>query len=67
MAKLSEQEKFWREEGRRLCREGQGPTEEDMEDWLLDGVCEAIDGCLVETDGHCPHGAPSWFLFFGLI
>jgi hypothetical protein len=32
-----------------------------------DGGCEAIDGCLVEPDGSCDHGHPSWLLALGLI
>jgi len=32
-----------------------------------DGVCEAVDGCPVEPDGICPHGAPSWHLVMGII
>lgn|GEM_PF-2195672 len=33
----------------------------------MEGVCEATDGCLVEPDGVCPHGHPSWLLHLGLI
>jgi hypothetical protein len=32
-----------------------------------DGSCEAFDGCLVEPDGTCDHGQPSWLLALGLI
>jgi hypothetical protein len=32
-----------------------------------DGGCEATDGCLVEPDGTCDHGQPSWLLVLGLI
>ena len=32
-----------------------------------DGGCEATDGCLVEPDGTCDHGQPSWLLALGLI
>ena len=35
--------------------------------WLDEGVCEATDGCLVEPDGRCTHGYPSWLLELGLI
>lgn len=31
------------------------------------GGCEATDGCLVEPDGTCPHGHPSWMIALGLI
>ena len=32
-----------------------------------DGGCEATDGCVVEPDGTCDHGQPSWLLALGLI
>ena len=43
------------------------PTFEELEEWMMDGVCEATDGCRVEIDGVCQHGYPSWFLQMGLI
>jgi hypothetical protein len=43
------------------------PDEEQLEEWMLDDVCEATDGCLTEPDGVCPHGHPSWLLRLGLI
>jgi hypothetical protein len=43
------------------------PTEEQLEFWAFDGICEATDGCEVEPDGICPHGHPSWLLKLGLI
>ena len=43
------------------------PDMEDLHEWLMDSVCEATDGCVVEHDGVCEHGHPSWFLHFGLI
>lgn len=42
------------------------PSEDDLEAWMIDDVCEASDGCLVEPDGVCPHGHPSWLLRLGL-
>ena len=47
--------------------EFEAPDLETLLDWLLDSVCEALDGCIVEHDGRCPHGYPSWFLALGLI
>ncbi len=32
-----------------------------------DGGCEATDGCVVEPDGTCEQGQPSWLLALGLI
>jgi hypothetical protein len=43
------------------------PTFEEMAEWAEEGGCEAIDGCWVETDGHCRHGAPSWLLYLGAV
>jgi len=46
---------------------GVQPSDDQLEEWLDEGVCEALDGCMVEPDGHCPHGSPSWLLHLGLI
>ncbi len=43
------------------------PDESELEEWSLDGVADATDGCSVEPDGECPHGHPSWILRLGLI
>jgi len=43
------------------------PDEEQLEEWIFDGVCDATDGCTVEPDGVCPHGHPSWLLRLQLI
>ena len=40
---------------------------EQLQEWLMDGICEATDGCMVEPDGICPHGCNSWLLELGLI
>lgn len=42
------------------------PSVEQLEAWADDGVCEATDGCTVESDGYCEHGCPSWLLKLGL-
>lgn len=31
------------------------------------GSCMATDGCVIETDGTCEHGHPSWLVRLGLI
>ena len=36
-------------------------------EWDEEGFCEATDGCVVESDGTCPHGHRSWLLELGLI
>jgi len=43
------------------------PTVDQLEEWMVDGVCEATDGCIVEPDGRCEHGHSSWMLRLGLI
>ena len=44
------------------------PDLETLEEWMLDGCCEATDGCSpIEPDGTCIHGYPSWLLHLGLI
>jgi hypothetical protein len=43
------------------------PTMGELRSWMFDGTCEAIDGCIVEPDGRCPHGAPSWLIYMGMI
>lgn len=42
------------------------PTLGDLMEWEEMGVCEATDGCLVEPDGVCPHGFPSWLIEMGI-
>jgi len=36
-------------------------------EWDNDGICEATDGCIVEPDGTCEHGCPSWLIRLGFI
>lgn len=45
------------------------PDWETLEQWADEGVCEAAcpHHCLVEPDGRCEHGNPSWLLKLGLI
>jgi len=44
------------------------PDMDTLLEWLLmDGDCEATDGCLIEPDGVCHHGYPSWLLQLGMI
>lgn len=38
------------------------PPFDQMLEWLAKGIAEATDGCIVEPDGTCPHGCPSWFI-----
>lgn len=43
------------------------PSIKTMERWMNDGVAKATDGCRVEPDGTCPHGARSWMMVLGVI
>lgn len=43
------------------------PTVGMVRAWMFDSVVEALDGCCVEPDGRCPHGAPSWLLALGVV
>ena len=45
----------------------QPPSIEQLEEWMQEGGCEAIDECWVEPDGTCEHGCRSWLLIMGLI
>lgn len=42
------------------------PTDDMLEEWVMDSVCEATDGCTVEPDGQCPHGHTSWLRIMGV-
>jgi hypothetical protein len=44
------------------------PSMEELAEWVFDSMCEARcpHRCIVEHDGHCPHGNPSWLLYLGL-
>lgn len=43
------------------------PSDDQIEEWVYDSVCETPCGCRVEPDGHCEHGNPSWLIILGLI
>ena len=44
------------------------PDPDTLEDMVKDRIdCEATDGCIVEPDGTCEHGFPSWFLYLDII
>jgi hypothetical protein len=43
------------------------PDTEDLAVMVAEGECETTDGCIVEPDGVCEHGHPSWLLYYGLI
>jgi hypothetical protein len=43
------------------------PSIKTLQKWADDGVAKATDGCKVEPDGKCIHGAKSWLLVLGMI
>ena len=43
------------------------PDMEQISDWVFDCICEALDECPIEPDGHCEHGYPSWLIALNLI
>lgn len=45
----------------------ENPDIDQISEWVSDSVCEAVDGCMVEPDGTCEHGFPSWLLQLGMI
>jgi hypothetical protein len=49
-----------------VCK-GCKPSVEKAEQWMENGIAKAVDGCEVEPDGKCEHGAPSWLLVCGCI
>lgn len=43
------------------------PSLKSLEKMSMDGIARALDGCRIEHDGVCQHGAPSWLLHMGFI
>jgi len=43
------------------------PDMDQLGSWVSDCIAESLDGCMVEPDGHCAHGLPSWLLALGMI
>jgi hypothetical protein len=53
---------------RRMDAEFAGSLEiDDLMDIMNEGMGETADGCIVEPDGHCPHGHQSALLVLGMI
>jgi hypothetical protein len=46
----------------------QEPSDEQLEDWALDlEPQEAVDSCILKNRAAvCPHGYPSWLVYFNL-
>ena len=43
------------------------PDEDELAEWLADGVCRCPDDCLVAPDGVCEHGLASWQLVLAAV
>ena len=43
------------------------PDMEQIEYWVFDSICEALDECPIEPDGYCEHNYPSWLIALNLI
>ena len=44
------------------------PPMDRIQQMVFDEIpCEALDGCIVEPDGQCEHGYPSWPVALGII
>ena len=38
------------------------PDDDNLAEWVADGVCRCPDECIVAPDGWCEHGLASWWL-----
>jgi hypothetical protein len=38
------------------------PDDDNLAEWVADGVCRCPDECIVTPDGWCEHGLASWWL-----
>ena len=43
------------------------PDEDELAEWVADGVCRAPDHCLVTPLGYCEHGLASWWLILDAL
>lgn len=43
------------------------PSMDELEEMASEGIAQATDGCTVEPDGICQHGAESWLIALGWI
>lgn len=38
------------------------PNEDDLAEWVAEGLCRCPDECLTKPEGWCEHGLASWWL-----
>jgi hypothetical protein len=43
------------------------PDDDELAEWVADGVCRCPDDCLVAPDGWCEHGLASWALIIASL
>lgn len=43
------------------------PEEDELAEWIADGVCRCPDDCLVEPEAWCSHGLASWLLILRAV
>ena len=43
------------------------PDDDELAEWVADGVCRCPDDCLVTPDGWCEHGLASWALIIAAL
>ncbi len=43
------------------------PDMDELEECLDEGYGTCTDGCMVEPDGVCEHGHPTWLIKYGMI
>lgn len=43
------------------------PDMEELQEQEWNGEVQATDGCIVEVDGECPHGHPSWLVYLRIV
>jgi hypothetical protein len=43
------------------------PEDDELAEWVADGVCRCPDDCLVAVDGVCEHGLASWQLVLDAV
>jgi len=48
-------------------RRRRAPSQTQIARWLDEGGARATDGCWVEPDGRCKHGARSWLIVLGMV
>jgi hypothetical protein len=43
------------------------PDEDELAEWVADGVCRCPDDCLVAPLEHCEHGLASWWVILDAL